>query len=84
MSDAEFDVMDELYFVQPFNYLEEELEMPVAELKEVLKSLLDKKWIKCLYNMNDEVFEDKLDFENEFQDYYYLASKAGLLAHNGR
>lgn len=84
MSDAEFDVMDELYFVQPFNYLIEELEMPAADLKEVLKSLIEKGWVKCLYNMNDEVFEDKLDIENEFQDYYYLATKPGLLAHNGR
>lgn len=84
MSDAEFDVMDELYFVQPFNYLIEELEMPAIDLKDVLKSLIEKGWVKCLYNMNDEVFEDKLDIENEFQDYYYLATKTGLLAHNGR
>lgn len=84
MSDAEFDVMDELYFVQPFNYLIEELEMPALDLKEVLKSLIEKGWVKCLYNMNDEVFEDKLDIENEFQAYYYLATKPGLLAHNGR
>lgn len=84
MSDAEFDVMDELYFVQPFNYLIEELEMPTLDLKEVLKSLIEKGWVKCLYNMNDEVFEDKLDIENEFKDYYYLATKPGLLAHNGR
>lgn len=84
MSDEEFDVMDELYFVQSFNYLIEELEMSAEELKEVLKTLLSKGWVKCFYNMNDEVFEDKLDFDNEFKDYYYLATKPGLLAHNGR
>ncbi len=84
MSDAEFDVMDELYFVQPFNYVREELEMTSAELKEVLKGLIRRGWVKCFYNMNDEVFEDKLDFENEYETYYYLATKKGLLAHNGR
>lgn len=84
MSDEEFDVMDELYFVQSFNYLIQELEMSAEELKEVLKTLLSKGWVKCFYNMNDEVFEDKLDFDNEFKDYYYLATKPGLLAHNGR
>ncbi len=84
MSDAEFDVMDELYFVQSFNYVKEELEMTSAELKKVLKGLIARGWVKCFYNMNDEVFEDKLDFENEFEDYYYLATKIGLLAHNGR
>lgn len=76
--------MDELYFVQSFNYVKEELEMTSAELKKVLKGLIARGWVKCFYNMNDEVFEDKLDFENEFEDYYYLATKIGLLAHNGR
>ncbi|MBO3698516.1 hypothetical protein J4E76_08655 [Fabibacter sp. E12] len=84
MTDEEFDVMDELYFVQPFSHLIEELEMNATDLKSVLKGLLDRDWIKCFYNMNEEVFEDKLDFDNEFQDYYYLATKTGLLAHNGR
>ncbi len=84
MSDEEFDVMDELYFVQSFDYLIEELEMTASELKGVLQSLLQRGWIKCFYNMNDEVFEDQLDFENAFENYYYLATKTGLLAHNGR
>lgn len=84
MTDQEFDVLDELYFVQPFDYLMDELSMSVKELKLTLNSLLAQGWIKCLYNMNDEVFEDELDFENQFREYFYLASKAGLLAHNGR
>lgn len=84
MTDQEFDVLDELYFVQPFSFLIEELEMEEEELKQVLWSLLQKGYIKCLFNMNDEVFEDELNFEVEFKNYFYLASKKGLLAHNGR
>lgn len=84
MSDEEFDVLDELYFVQPFSYLKEELSMEDDELKNVLGSLLKKGYIKCLFNMNDEVFEDQLNFDSEFKNYHYLASKKGLLAHNGR
>lgn len=84
MTDVEFDVMDELYFVQSFDYLTEELSMSADEIKPVLKSLLDQGWIKCLYNMNDEVFEESMNFDVEYKKYYYLASKAGLLAHNGR
>lgn len=84
MTDVEFDVMDELYFVQSFDYLTEELSMSADEIKPVLKELLDRGWIKCLYNMNDEVFKESLNFDLEFKNYYYLASKAGLLAHNGR
>lgn len=84
MSDEEFDVLDELYFVQPFSYLIEELQMDEDDLKQVLQSLLQKGYIKCLFNMNDEVFEDQLNFEADFKKYHYLASKQGLLAHNGR
>lgn len=82
MSDEEFDVLDELYFVQPFSYLIEELEMDEYDLKQVLQNLLQKGYIKCFFNMNDEVFEDRLDFEKDFRNYHYLASKQGLLAHN--
>ncbi len=84
MTDQEFDVLDELYFVQSFAYLKEELSLSVIELKSVLHSLVKQGWIKCLYNMNDEVFEDELDFEKKYEEYFYLASKKGLLAHNGR
>ncbi|WP_420385757.1 hypothetical protein [Roseivirga sp.] len=84
MSDAEFDVLDELYFVQPFSYLTEELDMDEEELKQVLFNLLKKGYVKCFFNMNDEVFEDKMNFDADYQSYYYLASKQGLLAHNGR
>jgi len=84
MSDEEFDVLDELYFVQPFSYLQEELDLDDDQLKSALQKLLKKDYIKCFFNMNDEVFEDQLDFENLFREYFYLATKTGLLAHNGR
>ncbi|WP_305982137.1 hypothetical protein [Roseivirga thermotolerans] len=84
MTDAEFDVMDELYFVQPYTYLLEELTLKEEELKATLRSLLEKGYIKCFFTMNDEVFEDQLNFEKEYKTYYYLATKTGLLAHNGR
>lgn len=84
MSDEEFDVLDELYFVQPFSYLIEELQMEEEDLKQVLQKLLQKGYIKCFFNMNDEVFEDQLNFDADFKSYHYLASKQGLLAHNSR
>lgn len=85
MSDLEFDVLDELYFVQPFSYLQDELELNEETLKNTLKLLLSKSWIKCFKTVTDEVLIiDELDFENHYKKYYYLASKKGLLAHNGR
>lgn len=82
MTDQEFDVLDELYFVQPFDFLISEVELEANEIKVALEGLLEKKYIKCFKSVDEEVFEQDLDFENKYAKYYYLATKAGLLAHN--
>jgi len=84
MTDLEFDVLDELYFVVSFNDLQEELEIDEPTLKEVLHSLLQKKWIKCYLNASEEALQDEIDYDNQYKSYHYLATKQGLLAHNGR
>ena len=82
MSDLEFDVLDELYFVHSFEELMELTDLEEGELKPVLQKLLNKGWIKCLENVNDEVTEEEMDFELQYRRYYYLATKSGLMAHN--
>lgn len=84
MTDAEFDVLDELYFVQPYEHLQSELDLDETELKDTLIGLSEKGWIKCYTSMDEEVFDQDLDLENNYQRYLYLASKKGLMAHNGR
>ncbi|WKN32589.1 hypothetical protein PZB74_04430 [Porifericola rhodea] len=84
MTDHEFDVLDELYFVTSFTQLSEEVGLTEDVLKETLQQLLDKGWVKCFLNASEEAVESKIDFKKNYKDYFYLASKAGLLAHNGR
>lgn len=84
MSDEEFDVMDELYFVQSFDYLISELEIEESEMAKVLAQLVSKGWVKCLKGMDEEVPEAELDLAHNYANYFYLATKKGLLAHNGR
>lgn len=84
MTDSEFDVLDELYFVISFKELLQYVSMTEWELKEVLHCMLQKKWIKCLSSPDYELSGNELDFENYYNTYYYLATKAGLLAHNTR
>jgi hypothetical protein len=84
MTDTEFDVLDELYFVQSFAALQQVLVMPEFELKDVLQGLMKKGWIKCFKSAAEELPAEEVYFENEFKNYYYLATKAGLLAHNSR
>ncbi|MCL6261647.1 hypothetical protein M3O96_21300 [Aquiflexum sp. TKW24L] len=81
MNDNEFDLLDELYFVQPYSYLEETLKWEEQRLLGTLKSLHSKGYIKCLYAPDDEIF-GTVDFEAKGKDLFYLATKKGLMQHN--
>ena len=82
MSDLEYDVLDELYFVQSFADLMGPTDLEEKELRPILLKMLNKGWIRCYKTVSEEVSAEEVDFELEFRNYYYLASKAGLLAHN--
>jgi hypothetical protein len=81
MTDNEFDLLDELYFVQPYNLLKETLGWEDYQLLATLQSLHSKGWIKCLFEPDDEVFGE-VDFEGKGMELYYLATKKGLMEHN--
>jgi hypothetical protein len=84
MTNSEFDTLDELYFTISFDELKSRLSMEEGELKEELLRLISKGWVKCLQNHTDEEINDLENFKEEFKNYNYLATKAGLLAHNSR
>ncbi|WP_339605770.1 transporter [uncultured Roseivirga sp.] len=84
MTDMEFDVLDELYFVQPFDAILEEIELTEDELKKVLSELLNKGWVKCYGDRQAEMPIAPKDLGNNLTSYFYLATKEGLLVHNGR
>lgn len=84
MTEGEFVVLDELYFVQSFAELEESTGLEEGELKEVLNTLLAKGWVRCLSSRGAEPAADLERLPDAFREHYYLASKAGLLAHNSR
>lgn len=82
MSDAEFDVLDQLYFVTRLDHILEELDIQPKVLIQTLTELYKKGWIKILETVDDDVSVDKIDLENNAGNYFYLATKEGLLAHN--
>lgn len=81
MSEEEFDLLDELYFVQPYSYLKETLSWDDEKLLVNLQKLFSKGYIKCLSHPDNELFENVLIQENG-SSYYYLATKKGLMHHN--
>lgn len=81
MSEEEFDVLDELYFVQSFDYLKETLDMEPDRILNTLKSLYLQGYIKCLSSPDEECFE-QVDVLSVGENLFFLATKKGLMAHN--
>ena len=82
MTDLEFDVLDELYFVTPYKDLVNSIDLSEKEVLKTLKQLIEKRWVKCFINESEELLPDEVDLENNYSNYHYLATKAGLIAHN--
>ncbi|WP_436516799.1 transporter [Ekhidna sp. To15] len=82
MTDAEFDIIDELYFVTAYNDLKEATEFSDEMLKTNLVNMVKQGWIRVYKSVNEESELGKLNLENDFQSYFYLASKKGLFEHN--
>lgn len=81
MSEEEFDLIDELYFVQSYSYLKETLHWEDEKLLAILQDVVEKDWVKCFFSPDEEVFE-KPDLLKDGRELYYLATKKGLLRHN--
>ncbi|NEM97403.1 hypothetical protein [Pontibacter burrus] len=83
MTDIEFDILDELYFVASYPDLRSTLSLSDEELCQGLQSLLAKGYIRIMYPDQDtEHAYDPGVFGKHCQDYFYLATKAGLVVHN--
>jgi hypothetical protein len=85
VNDIEFDILDELYFVTSFKELKQQLGVPEEQLCQNLKTLAKSGFLKCLFpDPDSEIeFEERLFSEN-YRNYFFLATKEGLLQHNSR
>jgi hypothetical protein len=86
LSNIDFDILNALYFVEPFEKIMEEVAAPPKIVADCLKHLIAKKYVVAM-----RFDEEKQDYIKSFifdsddmHAYSYLATKDGLLAHNGR
>lgn len=84
MSEQEYLILDELYFLQSFQELQELTQLPLEELQAVLGDLLGKGWVKCIRSREGEEPVGLDEFKAGYVRLHYLATKSGLLAHNSR
>lgn len=83
MSNNEFDILDELYFVTSFPDLRSTLSLSDQELCDALQSLIRQGYVRILYPDQDTEHDyDEATFSQHCQDFFFLATKAGLVVHN--
>ncbi len=83
MSDNEFDILDELYFVTSYPDLRSTLSLSDEELCAALQALIQRGYVRILYPDQDTDYEyDEVRFGQHCQEYFFLATKAGLVVHN--
>ena len=85
MTDAHYDLLDELYFVTPFRTLLQKTGLPAPALEASLRELLEQGLVRSFWPDPDtELAYETTSFGAIGRDAYYLASKEGLLQHNTR
>ena len=85
MTDQEFDVLDELYFVISFQDLMRNLSWPAEAVLPVLKELVSKELVKCIDPQSEEEVELSLsELDKQYHKILFLATKKGLMEHNSR
>lgn len=82
MTNIEFDILDELYFIQSYDYLVRTLKLNDKLLKKSLRDLIERGWVTCYSSPTEELAFESNEFEKDYWNYHYLATKAGLMAHN--
>jgi len=85
VTDQEFDILDELYFVISFQDLMRNLSWPAEEVLPVLKDLVAKEMVKCIDPQSEDEIELSLaDLDKQYKKILFLATKKGLMEHNSR
>ncbi len=81
----EMDVLNCLYFVEPFETILEETGLSPAIAGDVLKILISKKWVTPMkFDETEQEYIRSFIYDTDhMNDYRYMATKEGLMRHNG-
>ena len=79
LNDLQFEILDAIYFVEPYENIIGEIEQPEPVIRDELRTMIDKGWVNVMW-----FNEEKGDYEksriydtDNMQEYAYLASKDG-------
>jgi hypothetical protein len=82
MTDIEYDILDELYFIKTLAQLRNTFQDLGTDLVQELWKLIDKKWVKALDELENEMVLTKDEYLKNCENLRFNATKKGLLVHN--
>ncbi len=85
MEELEFEILDSIYFVEPFETIVKEVsEKRLGVIIETLRKLIKKRYVQVLiYNEEKQDFLSTPFFDfDRMDELRFLATKEGLTAHN--
>ncbi len=85
LNDTQFAILDTLYFVESYAHILEDTGIAEAVVRDEIKQMVDKGWIHVYQFDEDEgdFVRTRIYDSDNMHEYHFLASKDGLLKHNG-
>jgi hypothetical protein len=85
-TNMEYDILNALYFVEPFEKILEEVDAGANVVADSLRQLIDLRYVSAMAwdNQRKEYVSSFIYDADNMGAYHYLATKEGLLAHHGR
>jgi hypothetical protein len=85
LTDVQFQILDSVYFVESFAHIVEEAMEPPAVVKDEIRTLIDRGYVQVMIfdQEKGDYYRTTIYDADNIQDYSFLATKDGLLKHNG-
>ena len=86
LSDIEYDILNAIYFVEPFENILAECNAAPNVVADVLKKLIAKKYVVAMrFEEEQQEYVRSFIYDTDnMHAYAYLATKEGLLVHNSK
>ncbi|GAB4402412.1 MAG: hypothetical protein OHK0039_00380 [Bacteroidia bacterium] len=85
LNDLQFRILDSIYFVEPFDKIVEEAGAPRPAVVDELRTMIDRDWVQVMVfdPAGNDYVRTRFYDNDHFEQYHFLATKAGLMKHNG-
>lgn len=85
LNELQFQILDSIYFMESLSHIVEEADSPRAIVIDEIRTMIDRGWVQVMAFQEEsgEYLRTGIFDTDNLGDYRFLATKDGLLKHNG-